>query len=144
MTARRRVECACRHAFVEPLARLLTADGWHGRAFPCINAEINTNLRSHRPEILELHRATAGLDAYQRLWSAHDLSSTAPVPESLRDERTRVGAMMLLHALADQARLWSDTEPSEDDGAACAANLTDMFLGATLAPATPRPPKPSP
>jgi len=126
-------------AFVLPQAEFLTGDDPLGRAFLRVNAELHTDLHRHAPEVRAALELDVVRDVFDRLWRAHDvLTGTAAVPTALRPERTRVGAMMILHALADQARL-CETEgapiPPDD---AFADNLVDMFLGATLSPARPR------
>ncbi|MDI2125177.1 TetR/AcrR family transcriptional regulator [Yinghuangia seranimata] len=116
-------------AFVLPLAELLE-DGWRGRAFLRIVAELMADPSRSAPEVRQLLDATAADEAYARIWK-HGRG----VPALLRPERMRVGGTMVLHALADRARLLEhEGRPTQIAPELFTGNLVDMFLGATLAP----------
>ncbi|GAA4973250.1 hypothetical protein GCM10023205_44620 [Yinghuangia aomiensis] len=116
-------------AFVLPLAGFLEED-WRGRAFLRIVAELMADPSRSAPEVRELLDATAADEAYARIWK-HGRG----VPAVLRPERMRVGGSMVLHALADRARLLEhEGKPTQIAPELFVGNLVDMFLAATLAP----------
>jgi AcrR family transcriptional regulator len=117
-------------AFVLPLAELLAGD-WRGLAFLRVNAELQAFPgRALTDEIRALLRETSAQEAYERI-----LAHAGDLPPEVRTERTRCGAMMVLHALADRARLLAEDPARPRAGAELfTSNLVDMYLGATLAP----------
>jgi AcrR family transcriptional regulator len=116
-------------AFVLPLAEQLDAE-WRGRAFLRITAELMTDPTRSAPQVRELLDATAADEAYARIWK-----HGRDVPALLRPERMRVGGTMVLHALADRARLLDhEGKPTQIAPELFVGNLVDMFLAATLAP----------
>ncbi|MCF2526183.1 TetR/AcrR family transcriptional regulator [Yinghuangia soli] len=117
-------------AFVLPLAEQLDADEWRGRAFLRIVAELMADPTRSAPEVRALLDATAADEAYARIWK-----HGRQVPALLRPERMRVGGTMVLHALADRARLLDHAgRPTQIAPELFVGNLVDMFLAATLAP----------
>lgn len=116
-------------AFVLPLAEQLDGD-WRGRAFLRIIAELMADPTRSAPEVRALLAQTLADEAYARIWK-HGRA----VPALLRPERMRVGGTMVLHALADRARLLDfEGRPTQIAPELFVGNLVDMFLGATLAP----------
>ncbi|NUU23457.1 MAG: TetR/AcrR family transcriptional regulator [Streptomycetaceae bacterium] len=116
-------------AFVLPLAEHLDAD-WRGRAFLRIVAELRADPTRSAPQVRELLDQTAADEAYARIWK-----HGRHVPAVLRPERMRVGGTMVLHALADRARLIEhEGRPTQIAPELFVGNLVDMFLAATLAP----------
>ncbi|WTW97986.1 TetR/AcrR family transcriptional regulator [Streptomycetaceae bacterium NBC_01309] len=116
-------------AFVLPLAEQLDGD-WRGRAFLRITAELMADPSRSAPEVRALLTQTLADEAYARIWKhGHN------VPALLRPERMRVGGTMVLHALADRARLLEFAgRPTQIAPELFVGNLVDMFLAATLAP----------
>ena len=118
-------------AFVLPLAELLDGD-WRGLAFLRINAEMQAypGRGGHSEEIRALLAESAAQEAYERI-----LAHAEDLPDEIRAERMRCGAMMVLHALADRARGLGAAPGRRRAGAELfTSNLVDMYLGATLAP----------
>ena len=114
-----------------PLAELLDGD-WRQLAFLRVMGEVTT-----RPDLaFEDIAALVGPGQAERTTSAllEILACGPPLPEHLRHERIRAGAIMAMHSLAEHAVLRSGLGRPPLPTEVVLANLVDMYVGALLAP----------
>jgi AcrR family transcriptional regulator len=117
-------------AFVVPIADMLRGD-WRDRAFVRIIADLTTDPTRDFDEVGTIVGDSAALPVVRLLAAA-----AGPLPAVLSSERLRVSGLMVLHALADEARRLDtgrrhDPEIGHD---VFVANLIDMYLAASLTP----------
>jgi AcrR family transcriptional regulator len=121
---------AAAEAFVIPLGILLANDR-QARCFLQIVADLSADPTRTLPAISALTGDTAAQEANELV-----LASMHSVPEPLRKLRLRIANMMVLHALADQARALNaqKTADGPDRIRVYVTNLVDMYLGALGCP----------
>ncbi|HEY1281401.1 MAG TPA: helix-turn-helix domain-containing protein [Acidimicrobiales bacterium] len=122
-------------ALFAPLAEMLDGD-WRDLAYLRFIGELLTRPEFRFEDITALvghEHADVANEAIERI-----LSHGSPLPKTLRDERIRAAAIMVMHSLAEQATLRAGGIGRRPlPTAIVLANLVDMYVAALLAPVSP-------
>jgi AcrR family transcriptional regulator len=122
-------------AMFTPLAEMLDGD-WRDLAYLRFIGELLTRPEFRFEDITAMvghEHADVANEAIERI-----LAHGAPLPKTLRDERIRAAAIMVMHSLAEQATLRASGIGRRPlPTAIVLANLVDMYVAALLAPASP-------
>ena len=122
-------------AFVQPLGELLMED-WRERSFLQLAANLLADPTAGRERIMAVIGDSRADEAAELL-----VARIPDIPPNLQALRLRFGSLMVVQAVADQARVIDSLSGKPNAGHVnrFISNLIDMYLGAVTAPVYERP-----